>query len=85
MEDNQKDKEHRETYQCLYGVLLQGKIWASSLKAGDLFEGCMPEANKRYTPNSIEANLFASGAIDVLQRTDLYISEDGYITRIERN
>lgn len=69
----------------LYRALIAGKLWAAALTAGDLFLGCMPEAKKRYPDNHAAENLFVSGALDVLDRTYLYVSEEGYITRIERN
>lgn len=68
----------------LHTALMQGKMWAASLQVGDTFTGCRPEANNRYPGSKIKASLFMDGALDVLLRTNIYVEDNGVITKIER-
>lgn len=73
-----------ERIEELYAAMMQGKLWAASLQVGDLFTGCRPEANRRYPGSRAKASLFVVGALDVLLRTNIYVEDNGAITKIER-
>ena len=65
----------------------RGERWARSLKPGDAFIGCVPEAIERgYQRNTPECRLFVLAALEVLNTVAIYTSleNDAIITRIER-
>lgn len=74
--NNQADSLHK--------AMVSGKLWAATLCAGDYFPGCRPEAERVYPRNKAKADMFITGALDVLDRTNLYVSDNGIITKIER-
>jgi hypothetical protein len=69
---------------ALYNAMTHGRLWAATLQTGDLFQGCRPEASRRYPNEQTKVDMFISGALDVLDRTKLYVDDSGYITRLER-
>ncbi len=73
-----------EQGKALYSAMIYGRLWAATLQAGDLFQGCRPEASRLYPKDPTKADMFISGALDVLERTKLYVDDSGYITRLER-
>lgn len=68
----------------LYQSLVSGKLWAATLTVGDLFIGCRPVAELHYPNSAAKVRLFITGAMDVLDRTKLYVDDNGVITRLER-
>lgn len=68
----------------LHEAMVSGKLWAATLCAGDHFPGCRPKAEALYPSSRAKADMFITGALDVLGRTNLYVSDNGIITKIER-
>jgi hypothetical protein len=64
-------------------ALIAGRNWVQNLKAGDPFTGTLPEADKRYPTDEINAAIFSSSAYRELKGYKLF-TDGGLVSHIEK-